>query len=368
MKRVIIFGFGEMGKKLTEECLRYDAGVEVLAIADNKAEAAPYHGIPVILPSEIGKFLFDEIWVCTVYFKEIMRQLVDEYGVEREKIHFTEPVMPVLEKRLRKKYEKQLRKGEAVSGELGEVLQYLNHNPLRMYCYAFYDEYLYRDTPVFYDERAGLYFGLYENKKMYLAKRFDTEQKARAYLNGVLMEQDERSPHCYWNDRNMKQLKGVGVDVGAAEGIFALKIINQAEHIYLAEVDSEWIEALHYTFEPFEQKVTIVPKFIADKDDGQSVRLDTLLKEERVDFLKMDIEGVEYQALQGAENLLAHHNVQLALCVYHNQDDNQKIAQWLGERGYRTRNSPGFVVCQGDWELEADAADFRRGLLFACKE
>ncbi len=368
MKRVVIFGLGEMGKKLAEECLKYDAGVEVLAIADNRAKTAQYHGIPVILPSEIGKLPYNEIWICTVYFKEIMQQLSDEYGVEREQMHFMEPVVPILENRLRKKYQAQLNRGEMPAGELAEVLQYLKQKPLRMYCYPFYDEYLYRDTPVFYDEKARLYYGLYENKKMYLAKRFDSEQKARAYFNAVLMEQDSRSPHCYWNDENMKQLVGIGVDVGAAEGIFTLKIIDHAEHIYLAEVDSEWIDALHYTFEPFEEKVTIIPKFIAGNDDEQSVRLDTLLKESRLDFLKMDIEGMEYQALEGAENLLASNNVKLALCVYHEKNDNQRITDWLRKRGYYTHNSDGFIVCQGDWELEKEDVDFRRGLLFACKQ
>lgn len=365
MKKIIIFGLGEMGKKLTDECLKYEVGAKIIAIADNKAEIVQYNGIPVISPSEIEKFSYDEIWICTVYFKEIMQQLSDNYGVEREKMHFTEPVVPILEKRLREKYKAQLNNIESVSGELREVLQYLNSKPLRMYCYPFYNEYLYQDTPIYYDKKAGLYYGLYENKKMYLAKRFNTEQKARAYFNAVLMEQDTRSPHCYWNDDKMKQLSGIGVDVGAAEGIFALRIIEQVEHIYLAEVDSEWIDALRDTFEPYREKITIIPKFIAGKDVEQSVRLDTLLKDSRLDFLKMDIEGMEYQALQGAENLLTHNNVQLSVCVYHNEEDNQKITAWLQERGYTTRNSDGFIVCQGDWELEKDTTDFRRGLLFA---
>lgn len=42
---------------------------------------------------------------------------------------------------------------------------------------------------------------------------------------------------------------------------------------------------------------------------------------ERVDIIKMDIEGAERQALTGARRTLARFGPQLALCTYHNADD-----------------------------------------------
>ena len=367
MKNIILFGFGQMGKKLIDECLNYEMNIALNAIADNNASESSYRNIPVIKPREIKEYCYDEIWICTVYFKEIMEQLSCDYGIDKEKMFFIEPVVPVLESRLRQKYETQLKKSSSVSGELGEVLGYLKSHHLRMYCYPFYDEYLQKNSEIQYDNVKGLYYGVYENKKMYLARRFNTLEKARAYFNAVTMEQDMKSPHCYWNNEKLCKIDDVGVDVGAAEGIFALKIIEKIKHIYLIEVDEQWIEALQYTFEDYTDKITIINTYIGNEVGEGKARLDTVLLDAKIDFIKMDIEGMEYEALRGAEKILSNNDVQLAICVYHHQDDNEKIGQWLRDRKYYTSNSGGLVVCQGDWELEKDKTDFRKALLFANK-
>ncbi len=366
MKKVIVFGFGERGKKLVDECLAYDTGVSVTAIADNHASTQSYRGIPVIEPQAISAHPYDEIWVCTVYYEEIMEQLASSCGIGKDKIRFTEPVAPVLEYRLRKKYGNQLQGLEPVPEGMEAVLSYLKDNPLRMYCYPFYEEYLNRKTEMYFDEKKSLYYGKYMGRKLYFARSFDTEAKARAYFNAITMEQDTRSPHCYWNDGKLHQaFGGVGIDVGAAEGIFALGMVDRAEHIYLVEAEEQWAEALRYTFEPYRDRVTIIRGFIGSEDSDSCTRLDTLFHGKRIDFMKMDIEGMELDALQGAEKLILDNHMSLAVCVYHHRADNERIGSWLRERGYRVRNSRGLVVCLGEWELERDEADFRKALLFA---
>lgn len=367
MRNIVIFGLGEMGKKLINECQTYGKEINVVTVVDNNANVNNYQNIPVIKSEKIIEYCYDEIWICTVYFKDIMEQLSFNYAVNRDKMYFVEPVIPVLEERLRNKYKEQMCNLELLEDELKKVLTYLKDNPLRMYCYSFYDEYLNKNSEIFFDNDKGLYYGMYEKKRMYLARRLNTEEKARAYYNGVIMEQDTRSPHCYWNNERLLKATGVGVDVGAAEGIFALKIIEQVKHIYLIEADEQWIEALKYTFEDYLDKVTILNKFIGNKDLGDNARLDTLLATQRIDFIKMDIEGMELEALLGAEELLRCNAVELAVCVYHHQSDNEKIGVWLKEKGYRSFNSKGLVVCQGEWELEKDETDFRKALLFATK-
>ena len=42
-------------------------------------------------------------------------------------------------------------------------------------------------------------------------------------------------------------------------------------------------------------------------------------------FLKMDIEGAEYNALLGAEQTIRRHSPKLAICVYHGYDDLWRI-------------------------------------------
>ncbi len=366
MKNILIFGAGERGRQLVDQYIKYEGKNRILALVDNNVSIGSYHDIPVIFPREISGFAFDEIWVCTIYYPQIRRQLTEEYGIDDEKIVYVEPVMPVIDERIRKKYKNVLGKDEPIEDkELADVLAYMKGHPARMYCYPFYDEYIHKDTPVFYDEDKGLYYVMHHSKRLYFSKKFDTEQKARSYYNAIAMEQDERSPHCYWNDERLRDsVNGIVVDVGAAEGIFALDAIDKAEHVYLFEVEEDWVEALQSTFEPYVDKVTIICKFVSDFDDEEHCRLDTIFRNCRVDCIKMDIEGAEMQALRGAQGLLQGQNITLAVCVYHYKNDNRIIGEWLQKQGFSVRNSNGYVLCQGEWELEADEIDFRRALLF----
>lgn len=57
----------------------------------------------------------------------------------------------------------------------------------------------------------------------------------------------------------------------------------------------------------------------------------------KVDFIKLDIEGAELAALQGAEQTLRLHRPTLAFAVYHSIDDFYRLARWIDslEIGYR---------------------------------
>ena len=55
-----------------------------------------------------------------------------------------------------------------------------------------------------------------------------------------------------------------------------------------------------------------------------SVPLDEVLKEPAT-FIKMDIEGAEYNALLGAEQMIRQHHPRLAICVYHSLEDYIRI-------------------------------------------
>ena len=50
----------------------------------------------------------------------------------------------------------------------------------------------------------------------------------------------------------------------------------------------------------------------------ETVDLDSLFLQEQVTFIKMDIEGAELKALDGAKNIIKDDVPDLAICVYHN--------------------------------------------------
>jgi FkbM family methyltransferase len=62
-----------------------------------------------------------------------------------------------------------------------------------------------------------------------------------------------------------------------------------------------------------------------DSVEVDAVSLDTFLEGQQVTFLKMDIEGSEIDALEGAARVIRDDAPVLGICAYHRQDDIWKI-------------------------------------------
>ncbi len=54
---------------------------------------------------------------------------------------------------------------------------------------------------------------------------------------------------------------------------------------------------------------------------GKTVNIDKALSGERITFIKMDIEGSEVEALEGAKNTIEEYMPKLAICLYHKPQD-----------------------------------------------
>ena len=65
------------------------------------------------------------------------------------------------------------------------------------------------------------------------------------------------------------------------------------------------------------------------KDTIEVISLDELLKNKKITFLKMDIEGSELEALEGSKDLITINKPKLAICLYHKRDDLWKIPLFI---------------------------------------
>lgn len=67
---------------------------------------------------------------------------------------------------------------------------------------------------------------------------------------------------------------------------------------------------------------------------GETINVDTIDNmcfEDKVTFIKMDIEGSEQNALRGAVNVIKKDKPRLAVCVYHSLEDLYEIPFWIKE-------------------------------------
>lgn len=70
------------------------------------------------------------------------------------------------------------------------------------------------------------------------------------------------------------------------------------------------------------------------KINVKTMTIDTLVanaKLKKVDFIKMDIEGAELNAIQGAVKTITKHKPKLAICLYHKPDDFDTIPRYLND-------------------------------------
>lgn len=252
------------------------------------------------------------------------------------------------------------------SGEIEEVLNYLKKNRVTVFPYSFNDDYREEAIEVFEDKNKGLRYVLLDGKRLYFKKKW-SKGRIRKSFNGLLKEQDRRCPHCYESDDFKVEEGDVLLDIGAAEGNFALMAVEKASRIILFESNPDWTEALTATFEPWKDKVQIVNKFVGDTTFGMCTTLDDFLApEEKVSFLKIDIEGAEYQLLMGSSRILEEVKpLKIAICAYHKQEDAEVLNGILLQNGFETSHSDGYMFLYHDKNIRAPF--LRRGLIRAVK-
>jgi len=219
----------------------------------------------------------------------------------------------------------------------------------------------------------GFPFVQFDGKKLYFPKHF-SKSWVRELYRSLMCEQDTDSPHRYFSGKFTSPWGGVEIllDVGAAEAIISLKYVEQVKRIIIFECDEEWIEALYKTFSPYQEKVSIVQKYVSNSNKDNCIRLDDYIANSPVldgfneKFLvKMDIEGAESVALEGSSKLLESRQSRFVVCTYHRPDDAQKFEKLFQSIGYKTQFSKGYML----WgRSDLGKPSFRKAVIQAWSE
>ena len=315
METYIIWGTGKRAETNYIFSKKFSTELQVIAFVDNNAlkQGKLFHGIPVISPQEIHNLKWDYIDIWTdLYSKEIEEQLVCELGLRRSQIRdFFLTIRESLFARYADTQEKDIR----------EFLEYLR-NRKWVSIYNFRATRKYEPTEAYFDDEKKLYYTFFEGKKLYVKKGYPLlEIKGKKYISNFWGEQDENSPHRYEDDVVAVREGDVLVDAGACEGNFTLHNIEKVSKVYVIECDPAWVEALKCTFEPWKEKVEFCCKYLGKKDSDTEICLDTLIGDAKVDFIKMDIEGQELNAIEGAKNTILKYKPKMLISCYHRTED-----------------------------------------------
>lgn len=221
------------------------------------------------------------------------------------------------------------------------------------------------------DPDKGLPYVIHrKDKKLYFPKEWSLVQVKDMYIS-LVEEQGilggnyyEKAPHQYQTDVFKIEQSDVVLDIGAAEGLFTLDNIDEARKAYIFESDHLWIEALKATFEPYQDKVVLINKFVSDINTEHQITLTSCLADEEGSnlFIKIDIEGDEIKVLKGNRDFLTKFSsIKIACCTYHNNEDANCIQNILNEYGFSTSFSDGYMIFVHDENIKPPY--FRRGVI-----
>ncbi|MDD2513462.1 MAG: FkbM family methyltransferase [Proteiniphilum sp.] len=252
-------------------------------------------------------------------------------------------------KEVRKRVLEHYRSHPPTDPDTQKAVEYLRQHPLTTFYGAFQEKYRSRDVEVYRDTTLGLPYVVTEGKRLYF-KRSHNKRTVQLLFTMLRIEQDGESPHCYTDASFYPREKEILSDVGCAEGYFSLLQVERMKRIYLFEQENEWLEPLKATFAPWQEKVTLVPRFVGAENSGHMISLDRFFtpREEKPDFYKIDVEGAEASVLEGMSRLLSLHPIRMALCTYHHPEDFERFSCFFSAQEFHQRPNAGVMIFLND--------------------
>lgn len=358
---VIFWGTGNEAKHILNLTLLEEMSnkICILGFVDNdKAKwGKTFCGKTIFSPNQINEMFFDIIIIIsTKYYKEIYDMLIYWLHIEPYKIKDKYYLLKLM---LIEKYKNTTDK------EIIDTLKFLESNELSVF-----NQYIENGkeiNEVYWDNMENMPYIIFEEKKVYFPYDYKfSEIEGKKVLIDFRSEQQQTSPHLYINNEVKIDAGDIVADVGVCEGNFAIQYVEKVSKLYLFECEQRWLRPLEKTFEKFKHKVVLCNRFVGRSNVDKYISLDTII-DGRLDFLKMDIEGAEIEALIGARLTLMNNNVKCSICSYHKMNDEMAISDLLNSYGYRTFHSDGYMCFFYDQDIW-QCPEFRRGIVYGVKQ
>lgn len=254
--------------------------------------------------------------------------------------------------------------------DLKSAVAYIRDKGTKAFPYTFGDKYDDMQVEVFKDPECGLRYVLHGGRRLYFVKGWGDRRVLHTYA-ALLREQDPDSPHCYQQADLGVEEGDTLFDIGCAEALLTLMVVDKVKAAYLFEGDPRWIEPLRRTFEPWKEKVTIVDKFVSDKDTPTSVTIGRIIERDAVAgrlFLKLDVEGAEKEVIAGMSEAIGSYPdaIDAVVCTYHNQNDFAELSSLMRSEGFDVSPSKGYMLFIYDYK-RLKPPYFRKGAIYCRK-
>lgn len=357
---IFFWGVGQVAKTINDRFKEHIEEMNICGFIDNDetkhntkfGEYEIYS--PNILKDKVNCFV---IILCNDG-RKIVQQINEEY---RENVIKCEDFHYFIKYRLLDRY------SGVLTDDVHAIVEYISDRSLQTFNYSFVEKYKTDEIYVGYDESNSLFYSYLCGKKIYLCRRFKNVEQVKKYLREIFVEQDKESPHCYLGSNSIVAKGDVVVDAGAAEGNFSLSVIDYAKKVIIIEPDDEWVEALKYTFAPYKDKVMIINKYLSNYESKETITLDKVC-DSPIDYIKMDIEGEELNALRGGVNIIMNSaHLTCAVCTYHNEFDYDLINDWFLKKNMKVEPTKGYMWFSYDKEYMYSLPSLRRGMIIAKK-
>ncbi len=309
---VYLFGAGNLGRELLKKCKNYNSGWNIKGFLDNDKSkfGTNIDGLQVFGVAELSKSENYVVLICTMYPGTIANQL-DALGIENywSSIWMDDTMHDFL---------------------IQEDIDALEINRLK---------------EILYDEKSkNLLDALVQKRKAGFMDYTDIQDSGTEYFIDEFFTKDSNE---------------VFIDCGAYDGDtideFCSWTENQFKAVYSFEPDAVILQKIKSNMHKYDQRIHLIPKGVYSHKTTLSfmntnavysghvventgnmgglgtiecVSLDEEIQE-KVTFIKMDIEGSEIPALNGAKNIILRDKPKLAICIYHKPDDLWKIPLML---------------------------------------
>lgn len=313
-KEIVIFGAGIGGKQTYELLMENNLSDKVKAFSDNNPDkkGTLYLDLPVICPEEIGeRYGCSLVLISSTAFNIIKKQLIN-IGIKENNIYYFQPAGMSLNTESDLEYIKQnLQKYEEVYALLMDEKSKKIYSNILNYRITKNILWLEKMSDLI-DEEERQYFDtdILENYE-FISGFVD----AGAYTGDTIQKFFEYFPN--W--------KGAYYSFEAEQEIYQ----TMCENISNMK-QKDLIEAFNYAVWNKEGELrfdaTTYGKGEGSRisEEGIVVKccsLDEVLKDKEISFIKMDIEGAEAKALEGARDIIQRNRPILAICVYHKPED-----------------------------------------------